>query len=206
MKYLIISLILSFSGCVTTNPYSNFFQPNGDSLPDDLDTKSISDVIIVNGSYDDIEFEKKASELRKGKIFLGRAYFYAESTTGGDENAKRHAKKIGASHVLIARKFKNTNEGNLQLTTPTQETTFHSGTVGSREFSGNIEGANFSGSIDGFNYSGTSTTYGTKTTNIPYKFDVYEVKAKFFSNASIKVPEVSKSTEEWMKERGYLKK
>jgi hypothetical protein len=198
---------LVFSGCVSTNPYGQFFQPNGGKLPDDLNPNKISDVNIVTAPIDEIKFEQKAHKLFGKFLFLGESNFIAESSKIGNEQALAYAKKIGATHIIIARQFNDNVSGDFQLTTPTQETTYHSGTIGNRSFSGNVDGVSFSGNVDGYNYSGTSTTYGSKTTNIPYNFKRYRVRAKFYNNynTQITMPSVSASTEKWMRARGYIK-
>lgn len=172
MKIIIGSIIaLSFfSGCMMQNPYKQFFSKAMDSgipLQDSVNNPSIS---VVNRS----EFLSQKEYLRKqGFVLLGDSEFSAGEVLTRNDQAIAHAKNIGASHILIARSYEGTRSGNLSLTTPTQNTTYHSGNV-------NLYGTD--GSFNTGSYYGSSTTYGTQTTNIPYSVTRYNVLASFFGS------------------------
>ena len=61
----------------------------------------------------------------------------------------------------------------MQYTTPTTETTYHSG---------NVYGSSGSAS-----YSGSSTTYGSETTYVPYTYTLYwySYKSSFYRSADL---------------------
>ena len=125
---LLLSLLCCLlSSCVVKSPYPDFYKQQ---IP-------ITDDLVLNYentpeiTYTDINsFRSRVLDfIEKGFVVLGEAHFSAGQLLVGDDYAIQHGKKIGATHILLARQFESSHSGNLQLTTPTQDITYHSGNV-----------------------------------------------------------------------------
>lgn len=211
MKFnlLLIVFICFFSGCMVRNPYPEFYRQSV-ATADELVFNYKNNPQVRHSSLSSF-YDRVAYFEKKGLVLIGTADFEGGQLVAENNLAVQHGKKIGASLVLIAKELVGTRSGNLQLTTPTQNTTYHSGNV-------NLYGSD--GSFNSGSYYGSSTTYGTQTTNIPYTVRRYRIKTAFFAKKysqehqaevdrltreaeSIKL---KPSTEEWMRKKGYFNK
>jgi hypothetical protein len=104
---------------------------------------------LPDKSYDELENDL----YEQGYWIIGYSSFNG-SMTEGPNNALEQGKALGACWVLYGQEYTGSSSGVIPITTPTTSTTTHTGT---------IYGSGGSGS-----YSGTSTTYGTRTTYMPY--------------------------------------
>jgi hypothetical protein len=157
-----VALALSVSGCASG--YQQFYEPAAVST--DLERFSGEPRIVVgSGDWD----RDVLAMYEEGLGLIGHSSFVgpAESQDG----ALKQAKEVGAAVVVIASKYRNTQIGQLPITTPTTTTSYSSGNVNA--FSG---GRSAVGS-----YSGTTTIYGTQTTYMPYSVDKYEQGAAYFA-------------------------
>ncbi|SVB81345.1 uncharacterized protein METZ01_LOCUS234199 [marine metagenome] len=83
----------------------------------------------------------------KDYLIMGESSFNGPYEDSYD--AKSFAMSVGADILITSSKYQGTRSGTMQLSTPDQQTTYHSGTI-----TGSSEGCG--------SYSGTSITYGTK--------------------------------------------
>ena len=159
MKYLVTFLLSCFFlfGC---SGYQEFYK---NSSPEKFNPTT--NVRIFD--YGRCEIDKIYDLLYKDYLILGEASFngpYEDSST-----AKSFAMSVGADILITSATYQGTRSGTMQMSTPDQQTTYHSGTV--------------TGSSGGYGtFSGTSTTYGTKTTQIPYTVDRYDQEGLFLKN------------------------
>jgi len=158
------------------SPYPDFYKPNR-SVTQDLILNHDENPQISHTSMQNFR-ETVRDYLDNDFILLGEAHFSAGQLLVEDAYAIKHGKKIGATQILLAREFESSHSGNLQLTTPTQDITYHSGNV-------NVYGSG--GGYGTGSYYGSSTTYGTKTTNVPYTVRRYQVAAAFFCKSNRKL-------------------
>lgn len=154
-KILAVGVIaLLLSGCAA--PFSKFYydQTGG------IDITKSSTVVIAEGGpilYQGNKEEDDSLKMREdGYAILGYSSFNAGNV---DENdAITQAKKVHASVVIIYSSYTNTVSGAIPLTLPdtqTSSTSLHGNVYGSGGY------ASYSGNAD-------TTTYGYKTTYIPY--------------------------------------
>ena len=162
----IASIILL--GC--TNNYEKFYvdELSKSTIDRSRLIPTVGEPEIISGSDNKSEDSNRMHE--DGYIMIGYSSFHA---TGGatPENLLTQAKKVGAAKVLYYQKYMSTETGTTQLTLPTTETTYHSGTVSAYGSGGNSAYGS---------YGGTSTTYGTQTTNIPYTRHRYDYGASYW--------------------------
>lgn len=164
-----LPFILIFSGC---NPYSQFytdFTGGINILEDPRFIISTNEPKFVQGG----DAEKDYIQMcENGYVCLGVSSFNAGSV---NQNAAiGHAKNIHADTVIVYNRYSHTVSGSMPLIVPDTQTstTFHSG--------------NIYGTGGGYaHYSGTSysTTYGTRTTYIPYNVNRYDYFAAFWVKA-----------------------
>lgn len=179
VSVIALTLLFSLGGCNSLkNPYSQFYRASPFNVSDSEKGSEIEPEI----SFVEIDgFRSRVNDfLENNFLVLGESHFYAQEKLTRDKKAIAQAKEIGATHILVGRKFKNSRSGSVPLTLPTQNTSYTHGNVGGQNFYGNINGNNFSGNTSGYSYSGTSTTYGSKTTNIPFHIETYTVACAFF--------------------------
>jgi len=163
----LLPLLFIFSGCA--NPYSQFYK----DYTDGIDITENPKVIVPTDEPRLIEgtnITKDATEmLENGYKLLGESSFNA--ATINQNLALQQAKKVHADTVLVYSQYTNTVSGSMPLTVPDTQTStgFHSGSI--------------YGTGGGFaNYSGSSytTTYGSRTTYIPYNTRMYDYYASFW--------------------------
>ena len=109
-----------------------------------------------------------------GYVPVGSSSFVgpAQAASG----AITQAKKVGAEIVVLYSKYQSTATGAIPITTPTQQTSFTSGTVNAFGSAGFGTGT----------YQGTTTTYGSQTTYVPFSVDRYDQAALYFAPAERK--------------------
>lgn len=105
---------------------------------------------------------------RKGFAPIGYTYFNASNTKTKD--GLKFAKKLKARFIVVGTKYTGSNSGSIPITTPTTSTTYSSGNASAYGSGGYATG----------NYSGTSTTYGSKTTYMPFSVDRYDKFGIYF--------------------------
>ena len=109
--------------------------------------------------------------LRNGYVALGESRF--NSGNLNSSGARSHARNVGAEVVILYSQYTDTVSGSVPLTTP------HSGSAMTRA-SGSAYGPG------GYAYaSGTAvtTTYGTKTTYVPFSVRRYDHLATYWAKA-----------------------
>jgi hypothetical protein len=157
-------LSLAFvGGCA--NPYSQFYV----DLTGSQNVLGNQDIIMPTDEPTLIQGYNIETDGRRmledGYSLLGFSSF-----NGGEINqntALEHAKKIHAEKVIVYSAYTNTISGMMPMTLPDTQTSYHSGSI--------------YGSGGGFaNYSGTSTTYGSRTTYMPYSISRYDYYASFW--------------------------
>jgi hypothetical protein len=169
LKYIaLFSVLLILTGCAT-NPYSKFYQDFTGGLgvvnnPQFVTTTG--EPRIIQGS--DINLDQK--RLREdGFSQIGESSFNAADATR--HQALKQAKIINAEVVIVYQQYTDTQSGSIPLTQPdTRSSTTY--------FSGNAYGSGGYATMSG---SAVQTTYGTKTTYMPYSVMRYDFYASFWA-------------------------
>ena len=169
MKLILLILTLTvIGGC--QSGYKKFYNPYVDPkvLPD-VELLSSNEEPQVFGSND---LDRDLRTLRaKRYIVVGYSSF-----NGGYEdtkNAAAQAKRIGATIVLTNSQYTNTQSSNSALLLPSNQTSYHSGSV----YSGGTYGT----------YSGTSSTYGTTAVPITTHQRRYDQTAYYLVKSTQKI-------------------
>jgi len=167
MKKTLVSsiLLIIITGC--SNPYTQFYTDYSGGINVLNDPRFIiskGEPRLFGGST--IEQDRQRM-LEDGYVLLGASSFNAAE--GSQRDAIRQAKKIHADTVIFYQEYRNTQSGSIPITTPDMQTSSHSGS---------IYGSGMSAS-----YFGSSTTYGSKTTYMPYSVDRYNYLATFWIKA-----------------------
>lgn len=159
-------LALTVTGCV--NGYAQFYTPvpgmaqyQAELVPAQGEPRLI---VSTGNQHNDI-----IAMFIKGYVPIGSASFNAQMNN--ISGALAQAKKIGAAYVVVSRKYTNTVQGVVPITVPTSQTSYSSGAVNAFGSGGFAYGS----------YSGMTTTYGSKTTYMPYNISRYDQSAIFFS-------------------------
>lgn len=163
----IAAVIILVQGCAT--PYSQFYF----SRTGGMDITKDPTVIVTNEEpklFRGSDKKKDVLAMREnGYKMVGYSSFNASNV---DQNgAIAQAKKVHASVVLIYSQYRNTVSGVMPLTLPDIQTSTTS-LYGNAYHSGGGS-ANYSGSA-------TTTTYGSKTTYIPYSVNRYNYLATYW--------------------------
>jgi hypothetical protein len=108
---------------------------------------------------------------RKGYLLIGQSNFNIGSAN--DSDAIIHARNIGADMILLYSKYSDTQSGSMPLTLPDNRITFSSGSA---------TAFGPGGSATAFG-SGYTTTYGTRTTYVPYSIRRHDYHASFWARA-----------------------
>ena len=163
---LFSALLIVIPGC--SNPYSQFYTDYTEGmnvLENPRFIISTGEPRLVQGSNIDQDEQRM---LEDGYILLGISSFNVAKIN--QSKAIEHAKKIHADTVIVYSQYTDTRSGSMPLTVPDTQTTYHSGSIGGL-------GGGFA------TYSGSSTTYGTKTTYMPYSVQRYDYLATFWIKA-----------------------
>jgi hypothetical protein len=168
MKNLIIffGLALFMQGCVT--PFSEFYRDQTGGI----EITTLPEVVITRGEpkvlHGSNEEEDSLKMLEDGYGLIGYSSFNAGDV---DENgAITQAKKVHASVVILYSKYTNTVSGSMPLTLPDTQTS-------STSLYGDVYS---SGGYASYSGSAYTTTYGTKTTYIPYSVRRYDYMATYW--------------------------
>ncbi len=159
---IILFFLLILSGCAG-NPYAKFYHDNMNGA-DLTKIESLSlgngDPEIIRGNNPDID-HIRMTEL--GYFLIGTSLF--NSGERNDAELFSFAKSIKAEKVIIYTKYSHTNSGMMPLTLPETKTY-------NTNFSGNIYNVN-SGNTSYYG-NATTTSFGTRTTYIPYNVARYD--------------------------------
>lgn len=161
---------LLFSGCVT-NPYSHFYRDytGGMGVAGNPMLVAPEKKPVLQRGLDPIEDGMEM--MRNGYVLIGESSFNASSAAAS--NAKYHAQRVGAEIVLLYSQYTDTVPEVMPLTLPDTQKSI---TYGSASAYGSGGWANASG-------SSLTTTYGTKTTYIPYNVQRHNYRATFWTRS-----------------------
>jgi len=165
-KFILISVFgLFLVGCV--NPYEKFYvdRTGGSGIPNSAVMNIGEEPKLIQGTNTDGDTQRM---LEDGFRLIGYSDFNAGNTS--IDGAIEQAKNVHAAVVIYYSKYRNTVSGAMPLTLPNTETT-----------TTNVYGNTYGSS--GYNsFSGTanSTTYGTRTTYIPYNVNRYDYFASYW--------------------------
>lgn len=169
-KYIIVLIALILTGCVS-NPYRDYYTDHTGGMGPLNNPKFVGpkkDPSLMRGK-DTLEDWKNMT--RSGYIFIGQSNFNAGSAN--DSDAITHARNVGADIVLVYVNYTDTQSGSMPLTLPDNRS---SSSFGSATAFGP------GGSATAFGSSYT-TTYGTRTTYIPYNIRRHDYHASFWARA-----------------------
>lgn len=181
MKFLIVcGLMVVIAGCVTTNPYSQYYHDNTQgthAVHIRNDYSALPDPLVYQGQNP--EKDPKAM-LEKGFGLIGWSSFNAGPIN--QDKAVQQARYLRANAVIIYSTYTHTLSGALPLTLPDVQTVTSQGS-GFASGSGTAFGSggmvNYSGSANAFGSSQT-TIYGSRTTYMPYNVNRYDYHASFW--------------------------
>jgi hypothetical protein len=168
LRILIGAVLCStLGGCI--NPYAQFYidQTGGKDITQEPSIiTSTGEPKLIQGV--DVDADTKRM-LENSYSLIGFSSFNAASVN--QQSAVAQAKRVHAETVIVYSHYTNTLQGVMPITTPDTQTynTYNSGTI--------------YGSGGGYaNYSGSSygTSYGTKTTYMPYAIARYDYFASFW--------------------------
>lgn len=167
MKTIITSLAAAIvlAGCAT--PFTEFYQDktggNGVKSNPSFVYADVEPVITKGANPPD----DWIAMYESGYAVVGESSFSAGNVD--EAQAAIQAKAIGASHVLLYSKYRNTVSGAMPLITPnnTTSTSYVNGYSGGRAVSGTVQ----------------TTNYGTNTTYIPYSVDRSDYLAVYYAKA-----------------------
>lgn len=172
MRSIIILIFTSIMLCGCVNNFEQFYVDVSQNFQGNYQLNA-GEPHIIQGSNDmDADVVEMLSQ---GYVQIGYSSF--QSGAAQMQQLTNQAKEVGAWKVLAYESYAGTVSGNIPITLPDTQTTYHSGNM-------NIYGNG--GSAYG-NYSGTSTTYGTKTTYMPYSSNRYDYVALYFARGSITI-------------------
>lgn len=169
-KYFIVLIALILTGCVS-NPYRNFYTDHTGGMG------PLNNPIFVGPQKDPTLFRGKdtledwKNMTRNGYILIGQSDFNISSAN--DSDAIIHARNVGADIVIVYVNYTDTQSGSMPLTLPDNRS---SSSFGSATAFGP------GGSATAFGSSYT-TTYGTRTTYIPYNIRRHDYHASFWAMA-----------------------
>ena len=170
MKHLAITLMVLFLSACAANPFSQFYydQTGG------IDLTTLNTVILPGLNEKPILYrgntpeEDRIKMLENGYGIVGYSSFNAGNVNENDVFVQ--AKKVHASVIVLYSQYTNTVSGSLPLTLPDNQTSTTSAY-------GSVYGSGGYGTYTG---SATTTTYGTKTTYIPYSVRRYDYSATYW--------------------------
>lgn len=165
-KILIAGFLILLSGCA--GPFGQFYydQTGG------VDITQVPSVLVSNdpptlirGSHPEKDGQKM---LEDGYLIVGYSSFNAGNVNEND--AITQAKKVHAAVVLLYSRYTNTVSGAMPLTLPDTQTS-------NTSMFGSVQGYGGSATYSGSAYT---TTYGTRTTYIPYSVTRYDYFATYW--------------------------
>ncbi len=163
-KYLLFCSLIFISGCVG-NPYAKFYNDylNGE------DIHTLSSFIINEQEpkiFPSTNFDADSKKLLENNYALiGMSGFNARAVD--NSKLEQQAKNVGAEIVLFNVHYTNTVSGSVPIETPDVQT---------QTTYGHVYGSS------GYAYgTAHTTTYGSKTTYMPYSVDRYDYVALFWA-------------------------
>ena len=177
--YLLVAVTVS-----SCSGFQEFYKPYTDAF-------KLKDVeLLQHGEYPKVYSTNKFEEDRKSIISDGYRPIGFASFNGkydGDTNLIAQAESVGATLVLVSRKYTNTRSTTSQYYMPTTSTTYHSGTVNSNSNYNSSSGRYLGSSSSSGNYSGTSTTQSGTFVPITSSHRRYDQMAMFFVKSTKKL-------------------
>ena len=165
--YVIAVISLLLVGC--TNPYAKFYQDRTGGV----DIMKSPRVIVptdkpqlFRGGDPDVDYFRM---LENGFGLIGFSSFNGSDNINVNA-ALEQATKVHASVALVYSKYTNTVSGSVPLTLPDTQTS-------TTTLSGDVVGPGGTASYSGSAYS---TTYGTRTTYMPYSVNRYDYFASYW--------------------------
>ena len=188
---LLLSFLTIFYGCATNQFKDNY---NDEGLK--ISRHHPTQIQIIETT----DFQNKVLQyVHKGYVMIGSSHF--EGEWEARMKAKKWAKKLGATLIIIGSQQTGTQDHQYVLAIPQINTTYHQGTIHTTGYQsgtmnttaytyGNIGNSNFNartygnGSYSGMSsyntsYSGTSTSVSTSFISGSYKTAVFEQLAVF---------------------------
>lgn len=174
-KLFLILLLLCLLGLGCVKPYSQFY--NDETNGFDVTTSTAFEMPegeprIIYSNFGDLE-KDDITMAENGYWRLGNSNFNAKHI--GEYGAIAQAKKVHASVVILYSQYTNTESGAVPLTLPDTQTS-------TTNFSGSVYGSGGYGSYSG---TGTTTTYGSRTTYIPYNVRRYDQAATYWIKGKV---------------------
>lgn len=166
MRRFLIFLPLLLVGCA--NPFVEFYQDRTGGF--DLTKSSVvvlpaGEPKMFSGADKDADYQRM---LENGYNLVGFSSFNGANVNFKD--ALTQAKSVHAEIVLVYSKHTETRSGVMPLTLPDTQTS-------TTTLSGSASGSGGYGSFSG---TANTTTYGTRTTYIPYSVDRYDYFAAYW--------------------------
>ena len=159
-------LVVIISG--RANPYTKFYTDWTKDITLQNIEPLVGDPQLTRGTDQKKDFENMAEN---GYVMLGYSSFSGADVD--EEDAIKQAKKINASKAIVYKTYTNSVSGTTRITTPTTQT--------SRT---NLSGSVYGGAgYAAYSGTGTTTTYGSRTTYVPYTIDRYDYFASYWARA-----------------------
>jgi len=173
-KLFLILIIFCLLGWGCVKPYSQFYHDETNGF--DVTTSPAFEIPegepkVINSNFANIENDD-ITMFEDGYIRLGYSSFNAKHY--GEYGAIAQAKKVHASVVILYSQYTDTESGAVPLTLPDTQTS-------TTNFSGSVYG---SGGYSSYSGTGTTTTYGSRTTYIPYNVRRYNQVATYWIKSS----------------------
>jgi hypothetical protein len=167
--WILLCLLGAAVGC-TRDPLKKFYVANaaGDVFALGTATPHEGEPRLI---YGDFTIKPALTLFEDGYALIGEANFWCSSNLVSDKSILNKAKKLRAEIVLVSSRHRETVNGSMPITTPTNTTTYNNGNFsGTRGYLGS--------------YSGTSRTYGTQTTYIPYTIIYMDYQISFWAKGT----------------------
>lgn len=170
MKLRLIAVVgLLLSSCAGGNPYAKFYQDRSGRVDITKDPRVVLPTgkpELFRGTDLDADYVRMSED---GYGLVGISSFNGSDNVNVS-SALKQAAQIHASVVLVYSKYTNTVSGSIPWTTPdTQRST--------TTLSGNVIGP---GGVATYSGNASSTTYGTRTTYIPYSDNRHDYFASYW--------------------------
>lgn len=163
---------LLFGQVALADGYEKFYTPNPNATPAQVAKIRVNPAPETPqlAQFSDSPQAIIEAYVRQGYFPIG----YSNFTSGWaakSKNAVKQGKRVGADLVVVVNPTLTSSVTTaFPLTTPTTQTTYHTGQATAYGPGGTVNAYG----------SGTSTTYGSKTTYIPYTVNRYEYGAIYF--------------------------
>ena len=168
MRFLGILFLVSIFGLGCVNPYMKFYSDatggNGVATNPQVILPT-EDPKIFGGTNPTAD---RISMIEKGYALIGYSSF--EGAEVNENSLIEQAVKVNAAVVLSYKNYSHTINGSYSLTMPDNKTS-------TTNSSGNVYG---DGAIASYDGTSTTTTYGTKTTEVPYSVARFNYMASFW--------------------------